>query len=418
MKQMIRHLSLCLALIFCLSAAAVSLPLSAAAESAAPAKDITSRCAIQASEGKVRHLTDDNIRSSWSYSGSSAWLTVELPDDAVPGGLMLQWDFDPSGYEIEELGADGSQLRLRDQSCTFPNIVSYFDLLPETRIISMRMTAAGQKICGLAVYTEGELPQSLQVWQAPVEKADLMVVSTHQDDELIFFGGVIPYCDVALGHPTEVVYMANCGRFRRQEALKGLWVMGVRTYPDFINMKDKRVKTIDEGLQLWNGQEHVLEELVTRIRRYRPEVILTHDLNGEYGHNQHRITARSMQAAIEAAADPSRFPDSYAAYGAWQVKKLYLHLYAENEMVMDWKTPLQALNGKSPLEVARIGYDMHKSQHKYYQVKDGGKYDNARFGLYYTTVGPDTPGLNDFFEHVDCVNDLQPLPTLLKSPVA
>ncbi|MDO4356233.1 MAG: hypothetical protein Q4E13_06980, partial [Clostridia bacterium] len=190
MKQIIRHLSLCLALIFCLSAAAVSLPRSAAAESAAPAKDITSRCAIQASEGKVRHLTDDNIRSNWSYSGNSAWLTVELPDDAVPGGLMLQWDFDPSGYEIEELGADGSQLRLRDQNCTFPNIVSYFDLLPETRIISMRMTAAGQKICGLAVYTEGELPQSLQVWQAPVEKADLMVVSTHQDDELIFFGGV------------------------------------------------------------------------------------------------------------------------------------------------------------------------------------------------------------------------------------
>ena len=26
------------------------------------------------------------------------------------------------------------------------------------------------------------------------------------------------------------------------------------------------------------------------------------DLNGEYGHNQHKVTARTMQAAIEAAA--------------------------------------------------------------------------------------------------------------------
>ena len=53
-----------------------------------------------------------------------------------------------------------------------------------------------------------------------------------------------------------------------------------------------------------------------RIRRFRPEVILTHDLNGEYGHNQHKVTARTMQAAIEAAADPTRYPASAQLYGA------------------------------------------------------------------------------------------------------
>ena len=100
------------------------------------------------------------------------------------------------------------------------------------------------------------------------------------------------------------------------------------------------------------------------------------------------------------------------------MKKLYLHLYGENQLHMDWRTPLESLGGLSPLEVARRGYAMHKSQQKYYQVEDGGKYDNALFGLYSTTVGPDTPGRNDFFENVSCVGDLPPLPTLLESPTA
>lgn len=418
MKRFARILAVSLATALAFGTGVFLASSSAHAETAVQAADITGQCKIDASEGKIRNLTDDSIRSTWNYSGSFAWLSVELPKTATPGSLMLQWMFNPTAYQLEEFDADMNSLRVRDQGCTFPSIVSYYELLPETRFIQLRMLEAGQQICRLMVTSAGELPESFQIWQAPVEKADIMVVSTHQDDELIFFGGVIPYCDVLMGHPTEVVYMANCSRFRRQEALDGLWAMGVRTYPEFINLEDKRVKTIDEGLALWGGQEHVLEELVARIRRYRPEVILTHDLNGEYGHNQHRITARSMQAAIEAAADPNRFPESFQQYGAWQVKKLYLHLYAENEIVMDWKTPQKALNGMSLLEVARLGYSMHKSQQKYYQVNDGGKYDNARFGLYFTTVGPDTPGKNDFFEHTDCIGGPKPLPTLLESPTA
>ena len=144
----------------------------------------------------------------------------------------------------------------------------------------------------------------------------------------------------------------------------------------------------------------MIEQLVERIRRFRPEVIVTHDLNGEYGHNQHKITARVMQAAIEAAADSSRFPDSAQRYGAWQTKKLYLHLYGENRLYMDWQTPCDALDGRTPLETAQLGYSMHVSQHKYYQVVAGGAYDNAAYGLSYSTVGLDTAGRNDMFEHI------------------
>ena len=195
--------------------------------------------------------------------------------------------------------------------------------------------------------------------------------------------------------------MADCARSRREEALKGLWVMGVRTYPEFINLLDEHIRSYDQTLADWGGTDNVTEQLVERIRRFRPEVILTHDLNGEYGHNQHKVTARTMQAAIEAAADPTRYPASAQLYGAWQTKKLYLHLYGENRVYMDWNTPYEQLGGLSPLQSAQLGYSKHVSQHKYYQVVAGGQYDNSIFGLAYTTVGPDTEGKNDLFEHID-----------------
>lgn len=199
--------------------------------------------------------------------------------------------------------------------------------------------------------------------------------------------------------------------------------MGVRDYPDFINLKDKRVESIQAGIKLWGGKERILEELVARIRRYKPEVIVTHDFDGEYGHNQHKITALAMQYAIDAAADEAQFPDSLARYGAWQVKKLYIHLYEENQVNMPWKVPLEELGGLTPLEMARKGYTEHVSQQKYFQVKDGGKYDNALFGLYSTTVGLDS-GINDMFENIPTATptpsptpEATPIPTATPEPL-
>ena len=365
----------------------------------AEATDVTRQCAFWVSQGKKGDLTDRSFRSSWEYSGNNGRLGVELPDNIGGGTLLVSWLYEPSGYLVEEYDAERNLLRTRDQYSYFPCVETCIDLMPETKYVFLQMTEPDQAISELRVYGPGELPKGVHDWEAPVEKADLMVVSTHQDDELIFFGGTIPYYAVAQNRPTVVVYMANCGRSRRQEALNGLWAMGVRNYPEFINLKDKRVDSIQEGIELWGGQDHILEELVARIRRFRPEVIVTHDFDGEYGHNQHKITAMVMQAAIDAAADPSRFPDSAAQYGTWQVKKLYIHLYGENQVHMPWKVPLEELGGRTPLEVARVGYAEHKSQQEYYQVNDGGKYDNALFGLYFSTVGLDS-GANDMFENI------------------
>ena len=373
------------------------------------AQDVTAACKVKTSEGKASRFLDEKISSSWGYESPNATIKLELPSDAVPGALMIKWKFDPTGYLIEEYDADQNLLASRDQTCTFPNISSYYTLDVRTRYVTLTMTAMDQRISTLRVYSTGEPDADTQIWDDQMTKADLMVVSTHQDDELIFFGGIIPYYDLVQGKATQVVYMADCARSRREEALKGLWVMGVRTYPEFINLLDEHIRSYDQTLADWGGTDNVTEQLVERIRRFRPEVILTHDLNGEYGHNQHKVTARTMQAAIEAAADPTRYPASAQLYGAWQTKKLYLHLYGENRVYMDWNTPYEQLGGLTPLQSAQLGYSQHVSQHKYYQVSAGGKYDNSIFGLAYSTVGPDTEGKNDLFEHLS-ERPIQPTP--------
>lgn len=362
------------------------------------ATDISGHCQFKGSTGKVENATDDSIMSAWSPKGQDAFLYLQFPDDGA-GYVRFDWQFDPTHYEFAQYDADKKELGKRTEQDSFPGIEQVFPIDPNARFASLELIDSDQKICRVKVYSKGDLPDDVPFWKAPFDKCDLMVVSTHEDDEFIFFGGIIPYYERVKGAKVQVVYMANCGRLRRGEALNGLWAAGMRNYPEFINLKDKRVKTIQEGVDLWGGKENILSKLVARIRRFKPEVILTHDLDGEYGHNQHKITANAMKYAIEAAADPERFPDSAGKYGAWQVKKLYLHLYNDDVIDFDWNQSYAELGGLTPLDVARAGYAMHKSQQKYYSVNDGGQYDNSLFGLAYSTVGEDLKH-DDLFENL------------------
>ena len=54
------------------------------------------------------------------------------------------------------------------------------------------------------------------------------------------------------------------------------------------------------------------------IREVRPQVVITYDENGDYGHPDHIMAHRVAMAAVERAADPA-----YGAGEAWQVAKVY-----------------------------------------------------------------------------------------------
>jgi len=168
---------------------------------------------------------------------------------------------------------------------------------------------------------------------------------------------------------------------------------------------DEYRTTLNGTYTLW-GEARCKAFVTGLMRRYRPEVVVTHDVDGEYGHGAHMAAADSSLFAFNAAAD-AEYTD--VAGDPWQVKKLYLHLWPENQLLMDWKIPMTNFGEKTPLEVACEGYAFHETQQGgrrdfqnqtfFFKVHDGGILDNALFGLARSVVGPDEVK-NCFLEHI------------------
>lgn len=270
----------------------------------------------------------------------------------------------------------------------------------------------GAMITDVYAFTEGELPSWVQRWEQPCEKADLLLLSTHADDELLWFGGALPYYAGELGYDVQVVYLTDHSEtVRNHERLNGLWTVGVRHYPVIGPFPDlgatkKSLKAASDRF----GYDKVLAFQVETLRRFAPRVVLSQAINGEYGHGAHILNAKTALEAMELTEDPANFPESAEKYGTCRVQKCYLHLWEENQIFMDWDSmKLEQFGGKTAWEMAIAGYDCHASQHQWFSMeKNALKHDCRRFGLAYTTVGADTEGLNDMFEHVDWSDKLPP----------
>ena len=70
----------------------------------------------------------------------------------------------------------------------------------------------------------------------------------------------------------------------------------------------------------------------------------------------HRMCADASLYAFDAAADADRYPATAQQYGTFEVSKLYLHLYPDHALEMDWDQPLKAFAGRTGFEMAQEGY--------------------------------------------------------------
>lgn len=268
-------------------------------------------------------------------------------------------------------------------------------------------------------FTEGQVPDWVQRWKMPAEGcADLVLFSTHGDDEQLFFCGILPYYAGELGYKVQVVYLTDHREKdpnRIHEMLNGLWNVGVRyypvtrPYPDFILRYDLQ-GTYDGYLSYGITKEELVDYVVEQIRRFRPTVVIGHDIQGEYGHGMHMMYTDVLREALTVSNDPTYHQDSAETYGLWDVPKTYLHLYEENPIVMDWDIPLENFGGMTAYQVSKeIGYPSHVSQYvdfywyyaDYATAAELPKYNPCYYGLYRSTVGEDLEK-NDFFENVIC----------------
>jgi len=78
-----------------------------------------------------------------------------------------------------------------------------------------------------------------------------------------------------------------------------------------------------EVIHKW-GREEIVGDFVRLIRTFRPDVVLTMNIQGRGGDRAHEATTILTREAFRAAGDPSKYPDQIReGLRPWQAKKLY-----------------------------------------------------------------------------------------------
>jgi LmbE family N-acetylglucosaminyl deacetylase len=156
----------------------------------------------------------------------------------------------------------------------------------------------------------------------------LLCILAHPDDESLGTGGILArYAALGVG-----TYLITATRGEQG------WPGDPGTYPGAAQLAHIRLKELQAAAQVLglretttlayrDGQldrENATEgicTLVRQLRRIRPQVVVTFDPAGYYGHPDHVTISQWATAAVMAAADPT-----FAAYTTWpphRTAKLY-----------------------------------------------------------------------------------------------
>lgn len=373
------------------------------------AADLTSTMNITLSGGQGKgHITDGSI---YTYTVFHAGETITLSSEEKIGGVYIMWNKIPGEwtYSIGGKNYTGGKKGFLHE---------YIPLETASGEVVITIPEGGAQITDIYAFSEGTLPDWVQVWDTPCEEADIMLMPTHADDEQLFFAGILPYYSIERKLNVQVVYLTNHwdATTRPHEQLNGLWTVGIRNYPVIAEFPDD-VRSVGDDLfdydslialarRVYNEDEWVKFQ-VEMFRRFKPQVVIDHDINGEYMHGAHILNTDAVMEAVKLSNDPSYDSESADKYGLWDVPKLYLHMYKENPIVMDWDTPYESMGGRTPFEMTKLGYACHYSQQHWWftgwlnmdKATDITRYSPCDYGLYRSTVGEDI-AKNDFMENI------------------
>ena len=383
------------------------------------ASDITSGAKVTGTGySDFRFLFDGDLGN---FSSSAGNTDIRFDSKTPIGGIYIIFDLEYGEYVIvnndtAETAVVGQYSYLHD----YIDLSACFTALPDS--VTVRFNNGSVRLSEIMLFSSGAPPDNVQVWQPPLEgRADIVLFSTHSDDDQLFFAGLLPLYAGQKGLNVQVVYMTdhrNMTNRRAHEMVNGLWAVGVRNYPvlgPFADFRiDDREKTYERYRNMGISESVLLEYVVRQVRRFRPQVAIAHDINGEYGHGMHRVYTDLVIKSLDITPDASQYQESAQMYGTWEIPKLYIHLYSMNKVVIDYDQPLDRFGGMTAFQVSqKLGYPCHVTQQGTWYTgwingTNGNRitratqitsYNPCYFGLYRSTVGPDE-GQNDFMEHI------------------
>jgi LmbE family N-acetylglucosaminyl deacetylase len=246
----------------------------------------------------------------------------------------------------------------------------------------------------------------------------------HPDDEA---STLLTYLPHALGTDTTLLTLnrgeggqnaigpeqgAQLGILRSSELSAAMNVEGPRLY--FTRVVDFGFsKTLQETLEKWNGVE--LEDMVRVIRMLRPQIVINGWGGQKTGHGNHQDSGYQTPIAVEAAADPAKYPDQIAeGLKPWRAELILnpVRATAQDEKVDytgSWVVPADEISpiwGLSYRDIALEGYLHHRSQGVTPFLNS--PFLRRPYGLKRTTGGPPSP--SDFAQPLISLTRVIPVP--------
>jgi len=257
-------------------------------------------------------------------------------------------------------------------------------------------------LCDIFVFSAGEKQDWVQDWEPVWDKADVLFLPTHSDDDQLFFAGLIPWC-ISQGARVQTAYFVKHYDHadRMNELLDGLWCCGLRNYPVLGPFRDMGNIGYNDTIRAYNGSGVYWNDFegwqVELFRRFQPQVVVTHARDGEYGHGAHILNCLTALAGWQLSGDGTAYPYTAALYGVWTPQKLYVHNHPEKSVRLDFDSPLEMFGGSTAFQLAKEAFRRHPSQVPFYgswlfdspTAAALAGYPSCDYGLYYSTVGDD-----------------------------
>lgn len=360
-------------------------------------------------------------KKTHSYQKSTGNVTLVLSNPEGMASLYLMFDLEYGTYTITD-NDTGKAITAGTNNFIheFIDLENAFGYLPTS--VTLDFANGIVRLSEIYVFSSGQTPDFVQKWEPPLDgKTDILMMPTHGDDDQLYFAGLLPYYAGELDCAVQVVYLTSHRydtTIRFHEMLNGLWQTGVENYPIFMSGLDFRIDNLEKSYQVYanNGmpKEKLIGFAVEQMRRFKPQVVIGHDINGEYGHGMHRVYADMIVHACQISGDPEQYPESAQQYGAWDVPKTYLHSLEENPIEINYDIPLDHYDGLTAFQVTqKYGFPCHETQqiYKSFRVWLYGhnneitkatqieRYNPCKFGLLRSTVGEDVLK-NDFLENI------------------
>jgi LmbE family N-acetylglucosaminyl deacetylase len=174
-------------------------------------------------------------------------------------------------------------------------------------------------------------------------------------------------------------------------------------------------KTLKETLEMWHGVE--LEDMVRVIRMLRPNIVVNGWGGQKTGHGNHQDSGYQTPLAVEAAADPKRYPEQLTeGLKPWRVAMVLDPVRpqgpqddAKVDYTGSWVVPADDISpiwGRSYRDISLEGYVHHRSQGVTPFLNS--PFLRRPYGLKRTTGGPPSPA--DFAQPITSLASVIPVP--------